>query len=233
MRAWLSVRGLPLSVRPPRRGFAAAAFTLLELLAVLAIIGILAALIFPNVSAARRSANRAKTKVQFNQWAAAIESFRSEYGCYPTFDSTNLVNGGASTALSGDHLFHDLLAGKKRDGTAPSTGATTAAGNQNRKRIAFYSFAESDLSPSDAPYPNLLRDAFDNLSIAVLVDRNLDGKIDANDYATWPSVVTSAGESIRPNAADISAAGVRAGVIFYCADPNATATAPQFVFSWK
>lgn len=216
-------------------GYRCRAFSLLELLAVIAVIGILASLIFPSVSGARKSANRAKTKVQFNQWAAAIESFRSEYGYYPTFDNSNLVNGGATTVISGDHLFHDLLAGKKRDGSALSTGSTVAAGTQNRKRIPFYSFSDSDFSSADSAYPNLIRDAFDNLSIAVIVDRNLDGRIDASDYSSggWPPVVTAEGSSIRPTATDIPATGVRAGVVFYGPDPNATAANPQFIFSWK
>jgi prepilin-type N-terminal cleavage/methylation domain-containing protein len=210
-----------------------AAFTLLELLAVIAVIGVLASLVFPSISAARKSANRAKTKVQFSQWAAAIESFRSEYGHYPSFDSTNLVNGGATTVISGDHLFHDILAGKKRDGSAPSTASTSSAGYQNRKRITFYSFSDADLTPADSVYPHLIRDAFDNLSIAVLVDRNLDGKIDGSDYGMFPDVMTADGASIRPTATDIPATGVRAGVVFYAPDPNATAADPTLIFSWK
>ena len=55
-------------------------FTLLVLLSVIAIVAILAGLIFPGVRAARVSAHKARTKVQFNQWASAIEGFRSEYG---------------------------------------------------------------------------------------------------------------------------------------------------------
>lgn len=228
-----SVFVLPSSVFRPR----SFAFTLVELLAVIAVIGILAAILFPSLSAARRSAHRAKTKVQFNQWAAAIESFRSEYGYYPAFDSTNLVNGGATTTLDGDHLFHDILAGRKRDGTAPSTATATSAGSQNRKRIVFHSFHEGEFTSTDATYPHLLKNAFAHLSIAVLVDRNLDGKIDAADYATLPAVALADGTTARPTsggaAADVPASGVRTGVAFYCADPRATAADPQFIFSWK
>lgn len=195
------------------------AFTLLELLAVIAVIGILAALIFPGVSAARRSANKARTKVQFAQWAAAIEAFRAEYGHYPVFDASNLVNGGVSPA---GHPFHDLLAGRRRDGSALVAGS--AAAMQNRKQVRFYSFADGDFTPE-----GLLRDAFDTTAIAVLVDRDLDGVIKPGaDFATLPVV-----GGIAPPPADFPAAGVRAGVIFYSPLPGATPANPDFIFSWK
>ncbi len=194
-------------------------FTLLELLTVLAILGLLAALIFPSVSSARRSANKAKARVQFTQWAAAIESFRGEYGYYPAFDASNLVNGGATAT---DHLFHDILAAKKRDGTALTAGG--AAAMQNRKLISFYSFSDADFTPA-----NLLRDAFDNTAIAVLVDKDLDGVIRPGaDFATLPPV-----GGITPTSADFPANGVRAGVIFYAPAPGATAANPEFIFSWR
>lgn len=213
-------------------------FTLLELLAVIAVIGILAALIFPSVGAARRSAHRTKTKVQFNQWAAAIEGFRSEYGYYPVFHAENLVNPPAQSTTAGTvHLFHDLLAGRRRNGEA--LPAYSASSNvqlpevQNRKRIVFFSFSAADLTDDTSRTPNLVRDAFDNVSIAVLVDRNLDGVINATDYPVYPAVATREGGSIRPGAAQIPAAGVRAGVIFYAPDPDATAANPEFILSWK
>jgi len=194
-------------------------FTLLELLAVLAILGILAALIFPSVSAARRSATKAKARVQFTQWAAAIESFRGEYGYYPAFDSSNLVNGGATAT---DHLFHDILAAKKRDGTPLAPGG--AAAMQNRKLIPFYSFSDSDFTPA-----NLIRDVFDNTAIAVLVDKDLDGVIrQGADFATLPAV-----GGITPTSADFPSMGLRAGVVFYAPAPGATVANPEFICSWK
>lgn len=203
------------------------AFTLLELLSVIAIIGILAALIFPAVRSARVSANKARTKVQFSQWAAAMEGFRGEYGYYPAFDSTALVNGGATTAITGDHPFHDILAGRKRDGS-PLLPAGPAA-TQNRKLISFYSFSDADFTNASSPTPNLLRDAFDNTEIAVLVDKNLDGVIRiGSDYPVLPAV-----GGLTPGAADFPVTGVRAGVLFYAPAPGADATNPGFIFSWK
>jgi prepilin-type N-terminal cleavage/methylation domain-containing protein len=197
----------------------ATGFTLLELLCVIAVIGILAALIFPTMGAARRSANKAKTKVQFTQWAAAIESFRAEYGYYPAFDSSGLVNGGVTATV---HPFHDLLAGRQRDGTA--LAADSVAASQNRKSIRFASFGDGDFTAG-----GLLRDAFDNTAIAVLVDRDLDGVIQSgSDFTALRAV-----NGLTPGAADFPVAGVRAGVIFYAPAPGATPTNPDFIFSWK
>lgn len=203
------------------------AFTLLELLSVIAIIGILTALFFPGLRAARVSANKARTRVQFSQWSAAIEAFRSEYGFYPVFDASALVNGGAAPAPGGDHLFHDILAGRKRDGSALPAAAAAAA--QNRRLIGFHSFGEADFTDAASPSPHLLRDAFDNTEIAVLVDRNLDGVIrTGSDYPALPAVA-----GLTPSAADFPAAGVRAGVLFYAPAPGADAANPGFIFSWK
>jgi prepilin-type N-terminal cleavage/methylation domain-containing protein len=203
------------------------AFTLLELLSVIAIISVLAALIFPAVRSARVSANKARTRVQFSQWSAALEGFRSEYGYYPAFDPTALVNGGATTAITGDHLFHDVLAGRKRDGTPLLTAGPAAT--QNRRLISFHSFSDADFTNASSPTPNLLRDAFDNTEIAVLVDRNLDGVIRVGiDYPVLPAV-----GGLTPTAADFPATGIRAGVVFYTPAPGADATNPGFIFSWK
>lgn len=207
---------LTIACRDPNR---ARAFTLLELLCVIAVIGLLAALIFPSVGSARRSANKARTKVQFTQWAAAIESFRSEYGHYPGFDVSNLVNGGVG---AGEHPFHDLLAGRRRDGSLFTTGSVAAA--QNRKAVRFHTFAENELDAN-----GLIRDAFDNTEIAVLVDRDLDGVIRAgSDFAALPAVA-----GLTPGVADFPVAGVRAGVLFYAPAPGATSADPEFIFSWK
>lgn len=203
------------------------AFTLLELLSVMAVIGILAALLFPAVRSARVAANKARTKVQFSQWAAALEGFRGEYGHYPALDPSALVNGGATTASSDDHLFHDILAGRKRDGTPLAPAGLAAA--QNRKLIGFHAFSEADFTSAGSPTPNLLRDGFDNTAIAVLVDKDLDGVIRlGSDYPALPAV-----GGLTPGAADFPAAGVRAGVLFYAPAPGADAATPGFIFSWK
>lgn len=217
-------------MKPDRSRRSSAGFTLTELLTVIAIIGVLAAILIPTVGSVRTSANKAKTRAQFSQWAAAIESFRSEYGYYPAFHTTALVNGGATST---DHPFHDLLAGRKRDGSVLTAGSSAAT--QNKKSISFYSFPESDFTDASSSTPNLLHDASDNTAIAVLVDRNLDGVITigaTGDYSTLPTVA-----GLQPTSgattADFPSSGIRAGVVFYAPAPEATTSAPSFIFSWK
>ncbi|MBI5768967.1 MAG: prepilin-type N-terminal cleavage/methylation domain-containing protein [Verrucomicrobia bacterium] len=238
-----------------------AAFTLIELLTVIAILGILGAILVPATSAARIAALRAKTRAQFAQWGSAIESFRQEYGYYPTFETggagLNKVNGNtaAGTNLTAIHRFYETLTGVRRDGTA-LTGATT--GNpvpplgQNTRRISFITFTEADMvstTTTDTTLTNkrgLLRDAFDNTDIVVLVDRNLDGKValgtnGGDGINSLPAVSPADNTALRINGPTQGTSGdfptgnnlgVRAGVIFYCAPPRAAAQA-DLLMSWK
>lgn len=236
----------------PRR-----AFTLIELLTVVAILGILSAILLPTVTSARFSAKKAKTRAQFAQWAAAIESFRQEYGGYPTFETNGAgqhkVNGNTvgSPNLVALHRFYETLVGARRDGQ-PLVGAAT--GNpqpplaQNSKRIQFITFTEADMVPANSTDPTLatkrglIRDAFDNTDIVVLMDRNQDGAIkyslaggdmiNALPFVTAPD---SATVRVQPSITDFPSAvqgGVRAGVVFYCMPPKGTASA-DLLMSWK
>jgi prepilin-type N-terminal cleavage/methylation domain-containing protein len=245
----------PQLVRRSCRGF-----TLIELLTVIAIIGILAAILIPTVSSARSSAKRAKVRTQFAQWGAAIEAFRQEYGYYPTFETAgaglNKVNGNTAGGanLTATHRFYETLVGTRRDGSAL---LTTTAGTppppqaQNTRRIQFITFTEADMVPvntSDATLTakrGLIRDAFDGTDIAVLVDRNLDGAIklggaggdgiNALPTVTPPDSTVRLAPSSTGNAADFPPAaqgGVRTGVVFYSLPPKATAQS-DFIFSWK
>ncbi len=65
-------------MRPHTRGF-----TLIELLAVMAIIAVLIALIFPAVQQARESARRAQCLHQLKQLGIALQSYESTFQLYP------------------------------------------------------------------------------------------------------------------------------------------------------
>lgn len=249
----------PPAVRPFRRR--RAAFTLIELLTVIAIIGILAAILIPTTSSARVAANKAKTRGQFSQWGAAIEAFRQEYGYYPTFEITgagqNKVNGNTvgGANLAATHRFYETLVGTRRDGVAlpnTTTGNPPPPQAQNTRRIQFITFTEADMVPVSTPDTTLstkrglIRDSFDGTDIVVLVDRNLDGaiKIGGNggdSIASLPTVTPPDNTGIRiapvsagttPDFPTVAQGGLRRGVVFYCLPPGARTTS-DFLFSWK
>ncbi|HEY4300384.1 MAG TPA: prepilin-type N-terminal cleavage/methylation domain-containing protein [Candidatus Didemnitutus sp.] len=205
-------------------------FTLIELLTVLVIVALLSAVAFPSFSSARAMAQRTRTRVMFSQWASAIAAFSSEYSCAPAFGAGHLVNDGAATNISGDHLFHDLLAGRHRDGSALDDNSDPlSAVAQNPKRIPFCRFAGADIGADGR-----LCDASGNVEIAVLVDVDLDGWVTPGvDFDHLPIVHSPDGTALMPAAADFPASGVRAGAVLYAADPSACASNPVLVLSWK
>ena len=58
-------------------------FTLVEILVVVSIIGILAAILVPVVARSKTKAKIAMAKVQMNDLAVAIKSYKSDYQRYP------------------------------------------------------------------------------------------------------------------------------------------------------
>ncbi len=208
-------------------------FTLIELLTVIAIIAILAAILIPTVGKVRESARKAKVRTQLNQWAVAIETFRAEYGYYPDFTTQagRKVNGGSfSASLSAAHFFHDVLGGRRRDGSQPATPAATdpLGTNHNRKRIVFTTFGSDEVSAGGK-----LLDAFGNEDIAVIIDTDYNGIIPAGDI-TGISVRAgspTSGASYAPPSAKVPTAGVRAGVVLFSAGSGGSAN--NIVYSWQ
>src|SRR5438128_3972630 len=65
-----------------------AAFTLIELMVVIAVIAILAALIFPVTATVNRAKIRNRARAELQQVATAIENYKAKLGHYPP-DNTN------------------------------------------------------------------------------------------------------------------------------------------------
>ena len=144
------------------------AFTLIELLMVIAIIGILAGILIPTVGAVRNQANIAASKAQLTNYVNAVQMFKSEYGYYP------FVSGAKDETVdlsSESTTFIETLSGRN-----PTTGSSVAAGG-NRRRIAFHSFSETEffIDDSDSVDHTQLADRFNNTALFIEIDGDGDG----------------------------------------------------------
>jgi prepilin-type N-terminal cleavage/methylation domain-containing protein len=221
------------------------AFTLVELLTVIAVIGILAAIIIPTTGAVRTNAKKTQVRTMFSQWSSAFTLFKQEYGYYPNVHEDGTDNLISTTTADGDHAeFVRALTGKNINGTALGTSSTDVAKLKgNKRRQVFLTFDDTQL-PSSGPNAGKLTDAFGNTEFGVVTDVNGDGVIKVGtgaatqDAASVPPVESAEnpGTSFTPTTGagtdkDIPNEGVRTGVIFYSAGKDGTVQGA--VMSWK
>ena len=206
-------------------------FTLIELLTVIAIIGILAAILIPTVGKVRETASKAKTKAQFSQIITAMESFKQEYGYYPS-----IATGGR---LDGTKFAYALMAKSNLVGVAAAATADAATMMGNVKRIAFYTPANDDVSTESVAAGQLV-DAFGNTDFVVRVDTNGDGRIDTSDTrngvytGSWDSVTSESSTrtlSVTEYDTTLTTTPPRVGVAIYTAGKGDDAS--DIVASWK
>ena len=135
----------------------AAAFTLIELLTVIAIIAILMGLLFPVLSSAKNQARRQSAAVAIRNIVSACKSYQADYGKFPPVATA--LNGAANA--SGYYAFGD-----------PSAGGAFKVGNENLfdvlRAISRGANANNALNKRQQKYfemgkakdPNLPRDGF-------------------------------------------------------------------------
>jgi hypothetical protein len=138
------------------------AFSLIELVAVMAVMLLLVSLLFPVVGSVRRAALRVNTLARYSQWVAALESYRMEYGLYPfgkgAVDAAYELNVSAESV----RRLERVLSGEDRV--------------LNPGGRFFMRFQDEDrLRPGDPDSP--IVDAFGNAAVYILMDHSGDRRI--------------------------------------------------------
>jgi prepilin-type N-terminal cleavage/methylation domain-containing protein len=156
-------------------------FTLIELLTVIAIIGILAAVLFPAINSVRKKAKISTGQTTFQQWCAGVTRYKSVYGFYPnigtayttTADSLHKLEAGPGIP------FVKALYGKNPTGAPLSGAATGDRAKYNRNAEEFCAFGKDDYELFDANVNTAgkLTDKFGNVNIRIVFDTDGNGTI--------------------------------------------------------
>ena len=153
------------------------AFTLIELLMVIAIIGILAGILIPTVGFVKQKATIATSKARISQYLSAIQSFKGEYSYYPF--STELNDQGQLdlSLIENSQIFIETLSGREL-----LDPAQTVSSGGNRKRIQFYTFNQDEIADgAGSSVVNTVVDGFGNNKIIIVFDHDNNGSVTVPD----------------------------------------------------
>jgi prepilin-type N-terminal cleavage/methylation domain-containing protein len=200
-------KSTPLSMSSRRRP----GFTLIELLTAIAIIGVLAAALFPAIGGIRKRARQASAQTAFSQWASAISNYRQTYGYYPNIGP---ASPGDTLHNLGDALvngrFVRALSGRQPTGTALSRADRLAL---NREAREFVAFGRDDFEdPNNFSDASRLVDRFGNRRIRVILDTDNNTSI--------RSIIPPGGATSLPGELSniVTTAGMPARIIIYTTD---------------
>ncbi len=158
-------------------------FTLVELIAVISIIGILASVLFPAITGIRKRATRATSQAAFSQLANGVLKYKQTYGHYPDiFESTSTYSPASDHLhrLDGNseycHRLIKSMTGKQASGL-PLTRDDRQRFNRNAEE--FYAFSKEDFSNLENALTGnpVLIDRFGNFNIRLLFDADNNGRI--------------------------------------------------------
>jgi prepilin-type N-terminal cleavage/methylation domain-containing protein len=162
-------------------------FTLVELLTVIAVIGILAGILVPTIGVVVQKNRQNRSKTLFSNIVLAFESYKESYGRYPIFQELSAqATPWKTNANEIDYSFglNDNKAILRQvlmdDPAYQTTASAPGAVNYNRLKINFLQVDDSLLShdtPGTAQDPVIV-DGFGNSDIGVVVHVGSNREID-------------------------------------------------------
>jgi prepilin-type N-terminal cleavage/methylation domain-containing protein len=163
------------------------AFTLIELLTVIAIIGVLAAITFGAVKGVRERAAAGRAKSELATIAQALESYKRQYGDYPQ-SGTTFASPSSTTisATDSQHVLFNSLAGK----LGPKGAAIEGRAVIELGKFKLFSSDTAD-QPSDtgsASVDNAFIDPWGRLYVYAYKSRTLVAN-SASAGQNWPSYI--------------------------------------------
>jgi prepilin-type N-terminal cleavage/methylation domain-containing protein len=188
-------------------------FTLIELLTVIAIIGIMAGVLFPAISSIRKKARQSSAQTAFSQWANALSRYKQAYGFFPNLNPGVPYDTAADTVFTLETQnintnFVMALSGRKPNGAVMTPVERRTL---NRNADEFVAFGKDDFeNPSDLTAASFLVDRFGNRSIRVIFDTDSSTRINR-----IPRPAESMPEEIRPI---VGQNGIPARIIIYSTD---------------
>ena len=110
-------------------------FTIVELLAVLAIIALMVGILLPALNVVRNKAKETKQKAQFMTINLALTTFKNDYGDYPGSDWSLPTGPGMSSDYCGAQKLAEALVGWDLLGFHPKSDFRSNGRNDNLEYI--------------------------------------------------------------------------------------------------
>jgi len=173
----------------PHPRYRSHAFTLVELLTVIAIIAVLMGLLFPAINGAKEQARKSEARAACVGILTAVRAYNTEYGRYPATSSATtaptgdvIVGDTVGGATAGNEFLFNILRNIGTNATTPNPG--------NPRRIPFMEGKAATATPPKGGFSGGAY--FDpwGAQYCVAIDANYDNVLDNLPYMDFKTPAT-------------------------------------------